>query len=152
MKGFPLLNALVVAVAFVLGWWPLQRAMTGDVVPDGEAAAVSPTNALPVTMRIFATAPIGRLRVEHLGQTVIDLPKGEQGEITYEWKALELPKEGVEFWVDADLTKGPGATGRSALAIEVTPADGEARIVTLWSDENGAVADTALFIWDPSEP
>ncbi len=79
MKGFPLLNALVVAVAFALGWWPLQRAMTGDVVPDSETTLASPANESPVSMRIFASAPIGRLRVEHLGQTVIDLPKGSQG-------------------------------------------------------------------------
>jgi hypothetical protein len=119
---------------------------------DGEAMAASTADEVPVTLRIFASAQVGRLRVEHLGKTVIDLPDGRQGEIIHKWEALELPKEGVEFWVEAELTKGPGAAGRSALAIEVTPGDGEARMVTLWSDENGAVADTALFIWNPSEP
>lgn len=148
MRGFPLLSALLVAMAFALAWWPLQKAMTGDAPAAPAVHDPAPASQSPVTLRIHGSASIRSLRVEHLGQPLIERPDGFSGELRHEIPALEIPAEGIEFWVEARLESGQAAV-RSALAIEVSPETGDPLTVTLWSDESGALADTALFLWKP---
>ena len=153
MRGFPLIGALAVAMAFALAWWPLQRLLSAAGTTD-EPAAPAPlatmedapeTETAPLSLRVYATAPMNRLLVEHLGQPVMDRETPVSTEITEPLPGVALPPEGVEFWIEATLAPAAGAAPRAALAVELIAEGQEPLRRTLWTDEAGAIADTVVF-------
>lgn len=168
MRGFPLLNTLLVLAGFAVAWWPLKQTATGSGATTAAAPAseeeVDTTDdsaeprATPATLRVFASAPLDSLRIEFLGRTLIDLssPKtGNGGVIEWKLPALTIPAEGVEFWVEAIFSESNSESKTeprpAALGIELTPGSREARKVTLWTADFDprSVADSVDFAWDP---
>ncbi|MBL9152334.1 MAG: hypothetical protein JNK37_07615 [Verrucomicrobiales bacterium] len=160
MRGFPLIGALAMAMAFLLAWWPLQRLLSTDARDEAadtpapvmtvEAPSAEP-EADSLSLRIYATAGIDRLRVEHLGQVVVDRERIPEPETTAPLPGLVLPPEGVEFWVEASLSPAPGASPRAALAVELISDGHEPLRRTLWTDDAGGIADTVVFHPDATD-
>ena len=164
MRGFPLLSTLLVAAAFLIAWWPLRQLATNSEGDSSEAFEAhaheghehdhehdhgEPESPAGETLeiRIFASAPIKQLRIDHLGEVL-----AEESVASGEWEqvidAIVIPPEGIEFWVEAELAER-AAEGRVALGIEVMPGDRESITRTLWAEGN-TVADSVVFTW-PSE-
>ena len=145
MRGFPLFNTLLVAFLFFLAWWPLRQLATSSIEFEGDSVdlygsesnsepapeGTAAEGAAPVEIRVFSSSPLARLRVESLGQPVID-QSDIPGEITHEIESLRIPPEGIEFWVEAEFAERP-AEGRVALGIEVAPSNRDSLTRTLWS-------------------
>lgn len=171
MRGFPLLNTLLVLVGFSLAWWPLHQSATGNADAGATPASISKevlgthgteTSAVEAsvdaTLKIFSSAPLASLRVETLGETLIEFSSApENGKaIEKELTAFALPREGVEFWVEATFaersenTEGEESDSPAALGIELAPTDRDPRSATLWTDEfdSTSVADSVVFTWE----
>jgi len=162
MRGFPLFNTLVVAAIFFLTWWPLRQLATST---DGNHSETSDAHAHaheghdhkhddgkpenlaadPLEIRIFASAPIEQLRIEHLGEIVTD-QSGVTGEWSQAIEGIAIPPEGIDFWVEAEFAEDK-TDGRLALGIEVTPSDRDSVTRTLWTDGT-TIADSVLFLWE----
>ena len=76
MRGFPLVNTLVVLAFFALAWVPLGR-LTGDNADAEtldqvqEVEALDPTenvSSAGITLRFFSTHTLRQLKVEYLGE------------------------------------------------------------------------------------
>ena len=167
MRGFPLLNTLLVLVGFGLAWWPLHQSATGSAdagaAPASDSGEIRGTHgtetseaeaSVDATLKIFSSAPLVSLRVETLGETLIEFSSApESGKaIERELTAFALPKEGVEFWVEATFAERPGdeeSHPPAALGIELAPDDRDPRSATLWTDEfdSSSVADSVVFTW-----
>jgi len=168
MRGFPLLNTLLVLVGFFLAWWPLHQSATGNADAGAAYASVAEevmndagleeTEAganIAARLKIISSAPLASLRVETLGETLIEFssPPEDGNAIEKELNAFAIPVEGVEFWVEATFVENPENKERSspaALGIELAPDDRDPRTVTLWTDEFDptSVADSVVFIWE----
>ena len=154
MRGFPLLNALVVLAFFAIAWWPL-RALTERSTFGADATELAGNDsgrAEAFTIRILSSHPLETLTVEHLGRPLlaIDSPGGHP-EVERLIKGVEFPHEGLEFWVDAKFATLTEARHRCAIAIEIVPGDidREPRLVTLWSEPGKVeLAEIAVFLWD----
>ena len=161
MRGFPLLNTLLILAGFALAWWPLKHSATGSgasvaSVPNTATAEMRETSpqpkTSPATFRVFASTPLASLRIESLGQLLFqDTAMQAEGTIERELPALEIPDEGVEFWVEATFVGSPEHHQPIALGIELAPNEKDSRTVTLWTDESDSlsVADSAVFTWAP---
>ncbi|MCB1228726.1 MAG: hypothetical protein KDN19_00575 [Verrucomicrobiae bacterium] len=161
MRGFPLLSTVFVLAVFAAAWWPLKQTATGSGAissppADSPSAATATTedgvaSTVPATLRIMASAPLASLRVEWLGEVLIDETAPRAGGVLeHELPTLAIPEEGVEFWIEATFTESADSRP-SALGIELAPDDREARTVTLWTDESdpNSVADSVVFTWNP---
>lgn len=169
MRGFPLLNTLLVLAGFALAWWPLHQSATGSSAgavsanaaaeESRETTAIVEADAEPgvdATLKVFSSRPLVSLRVETLGETLIEFsaaPENE-GAIEKALPAFAIPEEGVEFWVEATFAPASKTensnTASSALGVELAPDDRDARTVTLWTDEfdSESVADSVVFTWE----
>lgn len=158
MRGFPLLNAIVVVTFFVLAWWPLQqvtgsRPAAADRSPAPAPAALS---AEAFTLHITTSQALKELTFSHLDQElfVLDAP-GANLEIERRVDQLEIPSEGIEFWVEAEFSQRPGEDQQAAVSIEVVPDDlaRAPQTVTLWGRPGeSSIGDLAVFLWQSSTP
>ena len=150
MKGFPLLGVTVIVILFAIIWWPLRQVMHGQapVAPLDEPGAESDGSSGAASLRVYASAPIRKLRIDLLGQSVVEQSSPSEVEPIHQFSTINLSEGGVEFWVEAELDTETSARNRSALALELTPEGGDSKTITLWSDEKGAISDTALFLWE----
>ncbi|MGI9241147.1 MAG: hypothetical protein ACR2RV_10115 [Verrucomicrobiales bacterium] len=153
MRGFPLLNVLIVVAFFAVAWWPLQRltgqaaAGVGASAEGGEAVG----NGENFTIRVMSSHPLETLSLAHLGQPmlIIDDP-GAESEFEHSIEGVEIPPEGVEFWVEAGLAGATGEHQRPAIQLELTPEDLERgpRTVTLWGQpDESKIEAPAVFQW-----
>jgi len=157
VRGFPLLNVLIVVAFFAAAWWPLQH-LTGQ--PVGGAAALGETgrsvgNGEDFTIRVLSSHPLGSLSLAYLGESVltIDDPT-EESEIEHVIKGIEIPKEGIEFWVEAGLTSATGEDQRPAIQLELIPEnlEREPRTITLWGKPGESkIEEPAVFLWSEDD-
>ena len=154
MRGFPLLNVLIVVAFFAAAWWPLQH-LTGQSATaagqSSEGKSEDISRAENLTLRATSSHPLETLTLEHLGQPLIKLEKPDaEQEIELAIGTVEIPPEGIEFWVEAALAGTPGEDQRPAIRLEVVPEDleREPRTVTLWSQPGESnIAAPAVFQW-----
>ena len=159
MRGFPLVNTLVVLAFFALAWFPLSR-LTGDSkqeagpLNEGQEALQPDVNEVVesggVTLRVFSTHDLKQLKVEYLGKTVMSLGEaGQSTELEQKVEGVELVPEGIEFWVDARFSDVADSQ-RAAVGIEAVPDNPEIESiqVTLWGRAGESyVGDLAVFQW-----
>lgn len=159
MRGFPLFNTLLVAALLLVAWWPLRQLATNSMggearsqVEDGSGSGAFSDpdesglgESLPLELRVLSSVPLKHLRIEYLGEPLID-EAGRSGEWIQTIHPFAIPPEGVEFWVEAEFAES-GSDGRAALGIELTPSDRGPLTRTIWS-EGESIADTVVFRWD----
>ena len=90
---------------------------------------------------------MAHLRLEYLGE-----PLFESSDLTgtreIETEPIEIPSEGIEFWVAGEFVHMEGGMS-GAVGIEVSSDSREEKTQTVWSlDSDTAVADAAVFTWD----
>ena len=158
MRGFPLVNTLVVLAFFALAWVPLSQ-LTGGNAGAGtldqiqQVEPLDPTENVQsagITLRFFSTHALKQLKVEYLGETVLSHETADQlQELEQKVEGIELAAEGIDFYVDASFTNVAEGQ-RVALGIEAIPDDLELNPVqiTLWGGENESqIGDSAFFQW-----
>jgi hypothetical protein len=148
VRGFPLLQLLLVAAVFVAAGipvWSLTRPAVDLAAPapvsSGRPAAASPA-AGQKTLTIeaaFAPAPAD-FQVQCQDQTVLE-GHGPARQFSTHWKTV-LPKEGVDFVVrahwpaEADATAGPAAA-----RVVVHLPDGTAVEKSFWTAPGESLAE-----------
>jgi len=155
MRGFPLVGALVVLVVFGISW-PVLQATIGDraevravdtVVEEADAVCVNAGSAELVSIHVLASAEMTRLRIDYLGEPLADEALG-QTEFEGQLVDIALPREGIDFWVEAQFAENPHAAEGGApiaLRLEVEDAEGEVYQRTLWSDGEPGIADSVFI-------
>ena len=153
MRGFPLLNVLIVVAFFAAAWWPLQH-LVGQ--PDAETGAskeseLAAGNGENFTIRIMSSHPLKNLSLVHLGQPLLAVNEPDpESEIEHAIESVEIPPEGIEFWVEAGLASAAGENQRPAIQLEIIPEDleRESRTVTLWGRPGESkIEEPAVFLW-----
>ena len=76
MRGFPLLNVLIVVAFFAAAWWPLQHLIGQSATAAGQSSegkSEDISRAENLTLRATSSHPLETLTLEHLGQPLIKL-------------------------------------------------------------------------------
>ena len=145
MRGFPLMNLLILAGLLALLVVPLARVNTPGVKPAVEMSG--PADAVAVVpVRVV-------LRFVHAPQEVA---------IAVEGKPLALRGNGLERTAEAQLPMGDGAlefslkatwealpgAGPGMMEVKVAPDGREEQMQNVWSDQAGApVEEVVRFTW-----
>ena len=147
------MNVLIVAAFFAAAWWPLQH-LTGqtaaEAVPLSESGKPL-ADAENFTIRVLSSHPLETLSVAHLGQSLLTVGDPDaESEIERAIEGVEIPSEGIEFWVEASLASATGDNQRPAIQLELIPEvlEREPRKVTLWGQPGGTKIEApAVFLW-----
>ncbi len=148
MRGFPLLSTLVAILLLSLARSPLYRSIAiGDSLGQvevleeetGTGEFVGKGPSTPVLAKIMGTEKITKIRVEHLGNVIIE----KEGSSSFEEVLPEvvIPPGGIEFWVEARFAK---KNQRVALGIRIETDTGDVWEGTLWG-EDGVIADAVTL-------
>ena len=150
MRGFPLLQSILVVLAVVLAGIPVYR-LTRPAVADASAsvaessAMVTPgatTTAAPLDVEaVFAPAPTD-FQIKNLEQTVL-AGRGPKLRFTARW-AGTVPPDGADLVVQAHWPATTGAdheAGTGAAKLTVHFPDGRTVEKSFWADGNGALTD-----------
>lgn len=153
MRGFPLINVILVIAFFALAWWPLQRAV-GKKAPEDETASSETASEEAFTLQITSSHPLASLSVAHLNAPLfsIDAPGDAMDELEdgREIENISVPPEGIEFWIEASFSGADDDSQRPVLSLELVPADVERELkpVTLWGDlGDSEIDEPAVFLW-----
>ena len=147
VRGFPLLQSILIVLAVVLAGVPVYR-LTRPAVADAASAPVAvPTpgvtaQAAPLDVEaVFAPAPAD-FQVKNLDQTVL-AGHGPKARFTARW-AGNIPPDGVDLVVQAHwpASANPDAgTGPAAARLTVHFPDGRTVEKSFWADANGTLTD-----------
>ena len=150
MRGFPLLQLLLVAAVFLaagLPVWSLTRPAV-DVATAAPAASSTPdaapasSAAAQKTLTIeatFAPAPAD-FQIQCQDQTVLE-GHGPGRQFSTQWKTL-LPKEGVDFVIRAHWpAEADGTAGTAAARVVVHSPDGSQVEKSFWTAPGAALAE-----------
>lgn len=159
MRGFPLLGALIVLIVFGISW-PVLQATIGDRARPAVVVEVAPEKADEaaaelVSIRVLSSAVMTHLRIDYLGEALTD---ESPGQVEFERQLVDFafPREGIDFWVEAEFAENSQAAGGGApiaLRLEVEDADGEVYRKTLWSDGEPGIADSVFIqAFEEGEP
>ena len=155
MRGFPLLNVVLVVTFFVLAWWPLQKAV-GDRVSavEGHLEVGSSLAEGGYTLEVTSSHPLVSFQLSHLDAPllVVDAPGEAMEELEFgrELEGVKVPAEGIELWVEASFAGTATDDQRPVLRLEIVPDDVERELgaVTLWGELGGKGIDApAAFLW-----
>ncbi|WP_411826152.1 hypothetical protein [Luteolibacter sp. AS25] len=157
MRGFPILNLLIVVAFFGLAWWPLQK-VTGnerkEAGPKSGGALVARPKGESFTLRIMSSTPLESLSISNLDLPIVEVTAadGLDGlEFEYDLGEIENPPEGLEFWVEASFLPGNSGERRPAISLELAPEDMEldSKTVTLWGAPGESnIGAPVLFLWE----
>ena len=161
MRGFPLLNLLIVIAFFALAWWPLQE-LTGQPSEPGPESEVASEAELDTgqasggeafSLRITSSHPIESLSLAQFGEGLLEVDgAGDDLESEHPIGRLEVPPEGVEFWLEAQLQGELGEHERPAIRLELIPEslERDPKQVTVWGRAGEAKIEMpAVFLWAP---
>lgn len=142
MRGFPLVNLLVVAVVLaVTGWWPLRRAArVAPPAPQAVSSSESDAETVPAWVSLrFAHVP-ERAEVRQSGEVVAECAGDWSGPVS-----LSVVEGVAELEVTAAWPEG---TGDTVVEVRVEPDGLPARTENVWSDGPEA-AGLVQFQWNP---
>lgn len=151
MKGFPLLNALLVAIALAAGL-PFILRLTGKNMES------TPVNIAPVTVARAAEVPcevefrfahpISLLQVSHGDKTLFSRADGAEIPLSVTARfPLPLEDGGVDLRLNVVWKE---AAGKTALTMILRPDGLEERELTFWAQ--GAMEEMASFHWKEAAP
>lgn len=166
MRGFPLVQALLVALGMAVLWGPLSATMhsgaggpaagleggaPGDVNGAGDVLVEADGEWLPMRLHVRWTRPPVRLLVEVEGEALVawdeDDGPGEdelsRGELEREWSARWDDLE-LDVWVEAMWPQGEGG-GREALEVRLEPEGHEGRALVVWGEDEAV--DGTVMSW-----
>lgn len=176
MRGFPLVQALLVALGMAVLWGPLSATMhtglgrPGDsdrmdadsgrhggaaaTIEPGDGAPAAGGERLPVRLHVRWTRPPARLLVEVEGieRVVWDGGSGLtdeenlRGELEREWVADWGDRE-LDVWVEAEWHR---SAGREALEVRLEPQALAARTLVIWGEDEAA--DGTTMSWREGRP
>lgn len=148
MRGFPLLQSILVVLAVLVAGVPVYR-LTRPA--RAQAAAVSTVAAQPTVHvsgvtpvdveAVFAPAPAD-FQIKTLDQTVL-AGIGPKTRFTARW-AGSVPPEGVDFVVQAHWPEGTGADAglvSAAARIAIRLPDGRTVEKSFWAEADGTLTD-----------
>jgi hypothetical protein len=152
MRGFPFLSTLLIVAGFAVAWWPLQRSIQIAEASSNRELEPQPSPATPTAvgdrtvgdsdlceLRIYASSPWQSLRVESLGEAIIE--SSDTATLDTPNLSLPLDPQGFDLWVEATFTDD---SERVAVGIEIENSTGDVIQRTLWA-EDGAIADSVFF-------
>ena len=156
VRGFPLLQVIVVAVLFLAAGWPVWELTqpapaSARLVTDASAAqptAIAAPNVPLALEASFAPAPAS-FQVRCLDQTVFE-GRGPASRFSTQWKAT-VPKEGIDLVLRASwpAESGPGPT---AARLVVQLPDGTKVDKSFWSAPGEALAQVVTVPGDSPAP
>lgn len=166
MRGFPLLQTILVVLAVLLAGVPVYRltrpavadaALPSMATPSVEATPIAATQAAPLGVgAVFAPAPTD-FQVKNLGQTVL-AGRGPQAQFTAKW-ATVVPPEGVDLVIQArwpaaaaDGGVNPGtspAVEPRAMRVMIRFPDGVLFERTFWANVHGELNEVCTV---PASP
>lgn len=162
MRGFPLLNVVLVVAFFVLAWWPLKQAIGEKAPAMGTADTVFESSEEGgFSLTVTSSHPLASLTVSHLNVPLFSIASPGEAidelEMGHEIEGIEVPPEGIELWIKATFAGTGIDDQRPVLGLELIPEDVEHEIgaVTLWGDLGEPVIDApAVFVWKgaPDQP
>ena len=151
MRGFPLLQSVLVVLAVVLAGVPVYRltrpagANTGPASLAKASVVVIPAATPPAATldveAMFAPAPT-EFEIKSLDQTVL-AGRGPKARFSTRWVG-SVPPEGADLVVEAHWPGSTGADagpGPAAARFTVRLPDGRKVEKSFWADANGALAD-----------
>jgi len=99
----------------------------------------------------MSSHPLEKLSLSHLGQLLLTVNAPDtESEIEQAIEGVEIPPEGIEFWVEAGLASATGENQQPAIQLELIPEDlgREPRTVTLWGQTGESkIEKPAVFLW-----
>ncbi len=151
MRGFPLLQFILVVLAVVLAGVPVYRltrpasADAASVPVETPSAVVAPgatTQATPLDVEaVFAPAPTD-FQLKNLDQTVL-AGRGPQARFTARW-AGSVPPDGADLVVQAHWPTATGTNagpGPAAARFTIRFPDGRTVEKSFWADASGTLTD-----------
>ena len=145
MRGSPLLQAILVIVAFALAGVPVWRLTLPAATvgaPMGTGPSIDPVLSHVTLLdmeAVFAPAPVD-FQVSYLDATVFD-GQGPQTQFTTRWKAF-LKSEGADLVVRARWpVPAAGGAPPAAMRVTVNFPDGRTVEKSFWAAANGTLAD-----------
>ncbi len=147
MRGFPLINAFVIALALGLILVPLVRltsrsaAAPSGVEAPGDTGSASGPVAIPVSVSLRYTHLPESLTLTHLDEVLWRADTADALEDGSEI-LLRIPEEGVDLVADVVW---PEETPLSAIEITLEPDALEERVAVLWGE--GRTDDVLSFVW-----
>ena len=162
MRGFPLLNVILVVAFFVCAWWPLQQAI-GVKAPAMETGGGTPSTAEDgsYSLEVTSSHPLASFSVSHLNVPLLSIASPGEAmeglELGHEIESLSVPPEGIELWVEAKLAGAGIDDQRPVLGLQLVPEDPERELepFTLWGELGEPAIDApAVFLWKtiPGQP
>lgn len=150
MRGFPLVNALVIVLALGAFFVPLRHltrpAPESGSSPEGDDLVETLAGDLvPVGVSVrFAHSPVS-LTLSHLGEIVW---RAESAEAMKDGNVITLPipPEGIDLMLHA---RWPEGTPETVLELTLTPEALPEQSAILWGE--GEVEDVLTFVWGESE-
>ncbi len=144
MRGYPLLNTILVIVLLALARGPLYRSIAvGDSIDHehivGENTAEDEASA-PAILKIVGTSPLVKIHVEYMGKVIVE--KGGDSSFEEPLPGLTLPPGGIEFWVEAKFADKDQWV---ALSFEIETDTGDVWKRTLWG-KDGVIADAVVLL------
>lgn len=146
MRGSPPVQLALLLAGFLLVAVPLMQLTNAKNV--GPEAAIPGANeaqtATPATLRVrFAHRPM-QISIKHGGRELLEGVEASESPVET-GVDLVIPKEGVEFQVNA---KWPEGTPDTALTVELEPDAMDTQSQTRWSVA-GTMQETIVFQWKP---
>ena len=159
MRGFPLLNLLIVIAFFALAWLPLQR-LTGKSAntepPQDQHQAAPGQVEAGFTIRMISSHPLKNVYLDHLGKRLLTIKgikgPGNEAEIERTINGIIITEPEVEFWIEAELKNAPKSGERPVIQLEMireglenTPTS-----VTIWGQSGESRIETNAMIFLPA--
>ena len=162
MRGFPLLNVILVVAFFAIAWWPLQQAIGGKArVVEAVETASKTVDAGGFSLEVTSSHPRAKFSVSHLNTPVFEIASPgdamDELELGRELEGIKVPPEGIELWIEASFAGSEIDDQRPVLGLKLVPDNVEYALhpVTLWGDLGEPTIDApAAFLWKgvPEQP
>ncbi len=145
MRGYPLLQLLLVVCLFAAAGFPVWRltrpapVSASTPTPTPAASATSSVAETPLDVQVtFSTAPAD-FHLSYLGNTVLE-GHGPQAEFSGTVR-VALPPEGADLALEARFPAATAGTPPAAVRVRCQFPDGHATEQTLWGDTGKPLVD-----------
>lgn len=143
MRGYPLLQLILVACLFVAAGFPVWRLTrsAAATAPTPPPVTATPSAETPLDIRVtFAPTP-DDFRLTYLGKVVL-AGRGPQADFQGTWRAV-LPPEGADLALEAHFPAAAtgGTAPPAAVRVRCQFPDGHATERTLWGDTGSPLVD-----------
>ena len=156
MRGFPLLNLLIVIAFFALAWFPLQH-LTGQ--SESSEPLQNQQQADPVqaaegfSIRIISSHPLKNVYLDYLGKRLLTVQDpGNDAEIERAINGTTITEQEIEFWIEAELKSAPKSGERPVIQLEMIREGLENRptLVNVWGQPGESRIETNAIIFRPA--